>query len=143
MKSRLKYVRNPDGGSLPVQLARPFVGQGRRGVLRGQGHQHHPRHRPHPRGHFRKSGQISERRVDRFLPKGHASASSKPEVVNRISIVSRGFWFNDCRIRQIGDLSAVKNLTVLYLYSNRIEKIERIDPLVNLKMLYLQRNKIR
>ncbi|TRY69500.1 hypothetical protein TCAL_04666 [Tigriopus californicus] len=47
------------------------------------------------------------------------------------------------KIRQIGDLSLVKNLTVLYLYENRLDSIERLDNLVNLQMLYLQRNRIR
>ena len=47
------------------------------------------------------------------------------------------------RIRHIGDLSAVKNLTVLYLYDNRIDKIERLECAVKLQLLYLQRNRIR
>eukprot|EP00095_Tigriopus_kingsejongensis_P006374 snap_masked-scaffold42_size484952-processed-gene-3.13 protein:Tk06374 transcript:snap_masked-scaffold42_size484952-processed-gene-3.13-mRNA-1 annotation:"protein phosphatase 1 regulatory subunit 42 isoform x1" len=47
------------------------------------------------------------------------------------------------RIRQIGDLSLVRNLTVLYLYENRLESIERLESLVHLQMLYLQDNRIR
>ena len=46
------------------------------------------------------------------------------------------------KIYQIGDLSAVRNLTVLYLYDNKIEKIEHLEAVVNLQMLYLQKNKI-
>ncbi len=45
-------------------------------------------------------------------------------------------------IRQIGDLASVRNLTVLYLYENRLTKIERLDPVPNLQLLYLQRNSI-
>ncbi len=64
-------------------------------------------------------------------------------------------------IRQIGDLvrkvsicccgmtstlplmqSAVRNLTVLYLYENRLSRIERLDAVPNLQLLYLQRNSI-
>ena len=48
------------------------------------------------------------------------------------------------RIRHIGDLSAVKNLAVLYLYDNRIDKIERLESVAaKLQLLYLQRNRIR
>ena len=47
------------------------------------------------------------------------------------------------KICQIGDLSAVRNLTVLYLYNNRIEKIEHLDAVPNLQMLYLQKNRIK
>ena len=46
------------------------------------------------------------------------------------------------KIYQIGDVSAVPNLTVLYLYGNRLTKIEHLDSVPHLKMLYLQRNKI-
>ena len=46
------------------------------------------------------------------------------------------------KVYQIGDLSAVPNLTVLYLYGNRLTKIEHLDAVPNLQMLYLQRNKI-
>ena len=46
------------------------------------------------------------------------------------------------KIYQIGDLSAVRNLTVLYLYDNKIEKIEHLEAVVNLQMLYFQKNKI-
>jgi len=36
----------------------------------------------------------------------------------------------------------VPNLTVLYLYGNRLTKIEHLDAVPHLQMLYLQKNKI-
>ena len=39
-------------------------------------------------------------------------------------------------------MSAVRSLTVLYLYDNRISKIERLESVPHLEHLYLQRNNI-
>ena len=46
------------------------------------------------------------------------------------------------KISQIGDLSMVKHLTVLYLYDNKLTNIEHLEAIPHLRMLYLQRNKI-
>jgi Leucine-rich repeat (LRR) protein len=37
------------------------------------------------------------------------------------------------KIFQIGDLSPVKNLTVLYLYDNKLERVERLESVPNLQ----------
>ncbi|XP_069777426.1 protein phosphatase 1 regulatory subunit 42 isoform X2 [Narcine bancroftii] len=50
--------------------------------------------------------------------------------------------FSDKNIDEIGDLSACKNLCVLYLYDNNITQIHNLGFAFNLTHLYLQNNKI-
>ena len=45
-------------------------------------------------------------------------------------------------ITKIADLTACSNLTVLYLYNNKLKSIEALDSAPNIQLLYLQNNKI-
>ena len=45
-------------------------------------------------------------------------------------------------INMIADLRSVRNLTVLYLYNNKIKVIDCMSHVPNLKLLYLQNNHI-
>lgn len=45
-------------------------------------------------------------------------------------------------ITKIADLTACSNLTVLYLYNNKLKSIEALDSAPHIQLLYLQNNKI-
>ena len=45
-------------------------------------------------------------------------------------------------ITKIADLTACCNLTVLYLYNNKLKTIEALDSAPHIQLLYLQNNKI-
>ena len=45
-------------------------------------------------------------------------------------------------ITKIADLTSCSNITVLYLYNNKIKTIEALESAPNIKLLYLQNNKI-
>lgn len=50
--------------------------------------------------------------------------------------------FNFQGITKIADLTACSNLTVLYLYNNKLKAIEALDSAPHIQLLYLQNNKI-
>ena len=45
-------------------------------------------------------------------------------------------------ITKIADLTSCSNLTVLYLYNNKIKSIEALDSAPHIQLLYLQNNRI-
>ena len=45
-------------------------------------------------------------------------------------------------ITKIADLSSCSNITVLYLYNNKIKTIDALESAPNIQLLYLQSNKI-
>ena len=45
-------------------------------------------------------------------------------------------------ITKIADLTSCSNITVLYLYNNKIKTIEALESAPNIQLLYLQNNKI-